>query len=89
MGAIVHEAGVAFRVWAPHADKVSVIGTFNNWDPDADPLEPEEHGYWYADVDVAKVGHEYKFHLQNGKQQLDRIDPYARQVTNSVGNAVI
>ena len=31
MGAIPHEKGVAFRVWAPHADAVSVVGTFNDW----------------------------------------------------------
>ena len=31
MGAIPHEKGVAFRVWAPHADAVAVIGTFNDW----------------------------------------------------------
>ena len=31
MGAIVHESGIAFRVWAPHADAVSVVGSFNDW----------------------------------------------------------
>ena len=35
MGAIPHDAGVAFRVWAPHAEAVSVIGTFNDWTKDA------------------------------------------------------
>ena len=32
MGAIPHAGGVAFRVWAPHAQRVSVIGSFNGWD---------------------------------------------------------
>jgi 1,4-alpha-glucan branching enzyme len=32
MGSILHAQGVAFRVWAPHAQHVSVIGSFNNWD---------------------------------------------------------
>ncbi|MBE9197401.1 hypothetical protein IQ219_19290, partial [Synechocystis sp. LEGE 06083] len=31
MGSILHPNGVAFRVWAPNADRVSVIGSFNNW----------------------------------------------------------
>ena len=31
MGAIVTEGGVAFRVWAPHASSVSVMGDFNDW----------------------------------------------------------
>jgi len=29
-GTIIHDDGTAFRVWAPHADRVSVIGTFPN-----------------------------------------------------------
>ena len=40
MGAIVHEAGVAFRVWAPHAEAVFVTGGFNDWSEDAAADEP-------------------------------------------------
>ncbi|BEH11808.1 MULTISPECIES: alpha-amylase family glycosyl hydrolase [Geobacter] len=89
MGAIPHDGGVAFRVWAPHAERVSVIGSFNGWDGDKHPLQAEENGYWYADVAEARVGHEYKFLLTTEKGELQRIDPYARQVTNSVGNAIV
>jgi len=38
MGAIPHLGGVAFRVWAPHAQRVSVIGSFNGWDSVLHPL---------------------------------------------------
>jgi 1,4-alpha-glucan branching enzyme len=92
MGAIPHENGVAFRVWAPHANAASVIGSFNDWKPDANPLKHEENGYWYGDVADAQPGDEYKFHLmldKLGKETVDRIDPYARQVTSSVGNGII
>lgn len=89
MGAIPHEDGVAFRVWAPNAQQVSVIGTFNDWQPGVDACSQEEHGYWYINISNAKPGDEYKFHLVNGEQQLERIDPYAKIVTNSVGNGVI
>lgn len=89
MGAIVHKDGVAFRVWAPNAQAVFVKGNFNDWSDSATPLFNEENGYWYADVVSAKPGDEYKFVLLNGDQKLDRIDPYARQVTNSTGNGVI
>jgi len=89
MGAIITDGGVAFRVWAPHADSVSVMGDFNEWSSEANPLDDEGHGYWYGVVEGAAPGHEYKFHLTNGDQVLDRIDPYAMQVTNSVGNGVI
>lgn len=89
MGAIPHEAGVAFRLWAPHAEAVWVTGTFNDWSPVAHPMVKEEDGYWYADIASAAIGHEYRYRVVNGDKQLLRIDPYARQVTNSVGNAVV
>jgi 1,4-alpha-glucan branching enzyme len=89
MGAIPHGRGTTFRVWAPHAGSVSVIGTFNDWDPGAHPLTLEENGFWAADVPDAFPGDEYKYHIVNGEHAFERIDPYAREVTNSVGNAVI
>jgi 1,4-alpha-glucan branching enzyme len=89
MGCMPHEKGVAFRVWAPHAQKVSVVGTFNDWDETANPMTAEEHGKWYTDVPEAKIDDEYRFIIVNGDKKLSRIDPYARDVTNSVGNGVI
>jgi len=35
MGAIPGRGGTTFRVWAPHADAVSVVGSFNDWSPEA------------------------------------------------------
>jgi 1,4-alpha-glucan branching enzyme len=89
MGAIPHDAGVAFRVWAPHADQVSVIGSFNQWDPKAHLMTHEDNGYWYIDVPKVAVGDAYRYHIRHGDQELSRIDPYAREVTNSVGNGVV
>lgn len=89
MGATVYSSGVAFRVWAPYAQKVFVAGTFNDWSPDANPLANERNGYWSADVTGAKPGDGYKFRILNGGNELWRIDPYARQVTNSIGEAVV
>jgi len=89
MGAITHQAGVAFRVWAPHADAVSVIGTFNSFTETSHPMEKEGEGKWYVDVREATVGHEYRFLVTNGERKFSQIDPCARQVTNSVGNGVI
>ena len=37
MGAIPGAKGVTFRVWAPHAEKVYVTGTFNDWSTTAAP----------------------------------------------------
>jgi 1,4-alpha-glucan branching enzyme len=89
MGAILHDQGVAFRVWAPHAERVSVVGSFNDWKPEAHPMTRDDSGNWYVDVPDAMARDEYRFHLVTPSGELTRIDPYAREVTNSVGNGVI
>lgn len=89
MGALIQEHGVAFRVWAPHAQSVSVVGSFNDWKADANPMERNEQGYWYGFSEQAKAGDEYRYRLMNGEKELLRIDPYAREVSNSVGNGII
>lgn len=89
MGAIPYDGGVAFRVWAPHAEAVFVTGSFNAWSPDSHPMVKSDGGYWYTDIPAIAIGTEYRYRLVNGDQVLLRIDPYARQVTNSVGNAVV
>ena len=76
-------SGAKFRVWAPNAKTVSVIGSFNNWDGSRDPLKNEgSSGVWSTEVRGAKPGDEYMF-LING--ELERKDPRARQVTASDG----
>lgn len=79
--------GTVFRVWAPNAKSVSVIGSFNNWDGRRHPLRKEgANGVWSLEVREAKPGDEYLY-LING--ELRRKDPRARQVTSADGNGVI
>lgn len=89
MGAILHADGTAFRVWAPNAASVAVVGDWNAWSETADPMTPEGDGYWYANAPGTAIGAQYKYRIEGPHGCIDRIDPYARQVTNSVGNAVI
>src|SRR4030095_4928946 len=89
MGAIPHARGVAFRVWAPNARRVSVIGSFNDWDGAKHPMQAEENGHWDAAVAEAHVGDQYRYLLTTSKGEFKRIDPYAREVTSSVGNATV
>lgn len=89
MGAIPGSKVVTFRVWAPYADKVYVTGTFNDWSDTATPLLREENGFWATAAPNAKTGDEYKFLIHGPQGPIPRIDPYARKVTNSIGNGVI
>ncbi|MES2308516.1 MAG: alpha-amylase family glycosyl hydrolase, partial [Verrucomicrobiota bacterium] len=90
MGAIPHpEMGCTFRVWAPHAQKLSVVGDFNHWNSEANLCKQEENGVWATFISEAKPGDEYKFNLWVGEKELRKNDPYARLLTNSAGNSVI
>lgn len=89
MGATLHKTGATFRVWAPNADAVFVIGDFNAWADDADPMTDEGEGYWAAHLPHAAAGHEYRYRIVAGDESFSRIDPYAREVTNSVGNGIV
>jgi 1,4-alpha-glucan branching enzyme len=93
MGAIPTPKGVTFRVWAPHAEKVYVIASFNDWSESSTLLVKEKNGYWSADVPVAKVGDEYRYLIHTPVDwnitPLSRIDPYARKVTGATGNSII
>jgi 1,4-alpha-glucan branching enzyme len=89
-GAILHEGGCTFRVWAPNADGVKVRVTAQNSDtPLVADLEKEENGVWATNIAGAQPGQSYKFLVTSGEETFERIDPYAREVTNSVGEGVI
>ncbi|MFO0818646.1 MAG: alpha-amylase family glycosyl hydrolase [Pirellulales bacterium] len=85
MGAIPFPGGVTFRVWAPFANQVTVAGDFNGWNEHVTPLVSEGNGNWSVDVAGAASGQRYKFAL-DGRW---KIDPRAKDVTNSVGDGVI
>ena len=89
MGAIPTSKGVAFRVWAPNAEQVYVIGSFNDWNETSTPLVREETGNWSTNVPDAKPGDEYRYLIHGPAGPRSRIDPYARRVTNAAGNGII
>ncbi len=68
-----------FRVWAPNAEYVSVIGDFNGWHAGEDPMvRITERGIWEAVLDGDRVsdGQKYKFFLRNGCREMYKADPY-------------
>lgn len=71
------KAGYVFRVWAPNAQKVSVVGDFNFWDPEDLPMTMLEGGVWEAFTPRGSEGHRYKYLLtrQNGSP-VCKADPY-------------
>ena len=53
--------GYVFRVWAPNAQAVSVVGDFNFWNPEDLPMEKISQGVWEAWSPNPKEGCPYKF----------------------------
>ncbi len=88
MGAIPDENGTTFRVWAPNASDVEVVGDFSAWEEGRHSLDATGDGVWEGWIEGAQPGDEYKL-IVHADAPLYRLDPYARQVTSSVGNAVI
>ncbi|MEC8559992.1 MAG: alpha-amylase family glycosyl hydrolase, partial [Planctomycetota bacterium] len=92
VGAYVYDDGtngVSFRIWAPNATQVHVLGSFNFWNATSHPLYPEPGGYWSVRVPYALPGSQYKFRIDNGYQVLERNDARSFDVTSSVGNSVV
>ena len=74
--------GVLFAVWAPSAERVSVIGEFNHWDGRMYPMRSRgSSGVWELFIPGLSPGALYKFEIRNrdSGQLLAKADPYARE----------
>jgi 1,4-alpha-glucan branching enzyme len=73
-------AGTYFAVWAPNAQRVSIVGDFNRWDREASRMRPcGSSGVWEGFVPGAQTGDRYKYYMagQNSSGH-DKSDPLAR-----------
>ncbi|MBR2131317.1 MAG: 1,4-alpha-glucan branching enzyme, partial [Oscillospiraceae bacterium] len=71
-------SGYMFRVWAPNAKAVSVVGDFNYWNNDAHPMHKITHGIWECFLPGGQTSDTYKFAItgEDGKLRY-KADPYA------------
>ena len=71
--------GAFFRVWAPNAKKVSVVGDFNCWQANEHVMTKlDKSGIWEVFVKDVKVYDKYKYHITTRKNQTFlKADPYA------------
>jgi 1,4-alpha-glucan branching enzyme len=86
LGAHVHTAdgitGVLFATWAPNAERVSVIGDFNQWDGRRHSMRVRgSSGVWEIFIPGLKAGTLYKFEIRNfhSGDILEKTDPYGQQ----------
>ncbi len=88
LGAHRTAGGWTFRVWAPHAKSVSVVGDFCSWDGTAHPMHRLDGGIWEAEVSGLRRYDAYKFAVtaQSGKTSL-KADPFAFHAETRPGTA--
>ncbi|HYC27655.1 MAG TPA: 1,4-alpha-glucan branching protein GlgB, partial [Chitinophagaceae bacterium] len=62
---VLGKEGYHFTVWAPNATKITVIGTFNNWNLESHPLQPrwDKSGVWEGFIPGVKKGDIYKYRI--------------------------
>ena len=81
--------GVYFAVWAPNAQAVSVVGEFNEWDTEKNPMKKVGPiGVYETFVPGAKIGQLYKFYITGAHgEELYKADPYANAAEMRPGTA--
>jgi 1,4-alpha-glucan branching enzyme len=85
-------SGVLFAVWAPNARRVSVVGTFNDWDGRRHPMRVHPGcGIWEIFIPELGDGVLYKYEIkaQNGNVMPLKADPYASFMEQAPGTASI
>jgi 1,4-alpha-glucan branching enzyme len=77
LGAHLDDEGAVFRVWAPSASRVAVIGDFNNWSDGVD-LAPDPSGVWNGHITGVEHGDVYKYQITGPAGDVfDKADPVA------------
>ena len=77
-----------FRLWAPNAKSVSIVGDFNEWDNNANTMFPVGDGIWECEIKGIENYTTYKYAIQkpDGNVVL-KTDPYARHCETPPANA--
>jgi len=84
--------GVLFATWAPNAERISVVGDFNNWDGRRHPMRVRGgSGVWELFIPDLTADSLYKYEIRSriGGQLLLKTDPYGRQFELRPGTASI
>lgn len=95
LGAHLHEMdgvrGVAFAVWAPNAERVSVIGSWNRWDGRIHPMRRREAGIWEIFIPDIGEGAFYKYEIKSrfAGWMAAKTDPYGFYTELRPGTASI
>ena len=84
------ELGYIFRVWAPNAEEVHVIGDFTDWSKKPISMKKTESGVWEVFTSLPNEGQIYKYLIKrNGGQLVEKMDPLAVYLEERPGTGAI
>ena len=84
------ELGYVFRVWAPNAEDVQLIGDFTDWKDNPLPMTKNEAGVWEVFTTLAKEGQIYKYLVKRqGGLVVEKMDPVALYLEERPGTGAI
>ena len=88
MGCHVEDGGAWFRVWAPNAKEISVVGDFNGWNVEAHKMNKiQNSGVWEIFVENTKQYDNYKYRIITAEgREIYKADPYAFHSENNWGS---
>ncbi|MEK4299631.1 1,4-alpha-glucan branching protein GlgB [Oceanobacillus sp. FSL W8-0428] len=82
--------GFVFRVWAPHAQQIWLVGTFNDWDESLPMHKNEEYGFWEVFTTKPAENDLYKYKVrQEDGREVYKIDPFAFAFEKRPDNAAV
>ncbi len=80
--------GVLFRVWAPNANSVAVVGSFNDWNKTDRFMNKNRDGVWELFIEGVKPLDSYKYCIETPWfEKIMKSDPYAFYAENRPDNA--
>ena len=83
MARIVKAKPTGFKLYAPQAKRVSLVGDFNNWDTSALSAKKDSRGNWAVEIKLKPGKYQYKFFVDGSWVNDPRCSTY---VTNSFGS---
>ena len=84
------KSGYSFRVWAPNAQSVHLIGDFTNWYEEQIPMVRNEAGVWEVFTELPKEGDIYKYNIKRSSgQEILKIDPLAIYMEERPGTGAV
>ncbi len=88
LGSFYENGKTTFRVYAPHAYSVSVVGDFNYWNKDANKMNKiDNEGIWEVEIDNIHIYDNYKYAITNKGRTFLKQDPYGYHFETNMGTS--